>query len=248
MKYSGGPFFRTIVAMTKSYGQYCPLAKAIDVIGERWTPLVLRELLSGARRFSEIQRGVPLMSPALLTKRLKDLEAGGVIERVPVEGTRTHEYRLTPAGEELRPIIVGLAVWGLKWVEDRLGKDDLDAGVLMWDIRGRIDPSGLPPVKPGGQTVIQFDYPDAPRTLRLWWLVIKDGETDLCTSDPGHAVDLYVTADLLSMVEVWLGREPLNKAVGDGRIELIGSRELEQSIALWMPLSQVYEVYNGLNG
>lgn len=223
------------------------MAKAIDIIGERWTPLVLRELLAGGRRFSDIRRGVPLMSPALLTKRLKDLEAGGVVERVPVEGTRTHEYRLTPAGEKLRPIIVGLAVWGLKWVEDRLGKDDLDAGVLMWDIRGRINPEALPDTRPGEQTVMQFDFPDAPRTLRLWWLVISDGETDLCTSDPGHEVDLFITADLLSMVEVWLGREPLKHALRDGRIELIGSRALERSIASWMPLSQVYEIYSGMN-
>ncbi|MEE9533076.1 MAG: helix-turn-helix domain-containing protein [Acidimicrobiia bacterium] len=224
--------------MKKGYGQYCPLAKAIDIIGERWTPLVLRELLMGGRRFNEIRRGVPLMSPALLTKRLKDLERSGVIDRVRVEGSRTHEYRLTPAGEELRPIVAGLAVWGLKWVEDRLGKEDLDAGVLMWDIRGRIDPAALPE----GRTVIQFEFSDAPKTMRLWWLVIENGETDLCLSDPGYEVDLYLATDLRSMAEVWLGRVPLRHALRDGTIELIGSRTLERSIASWLQLSKVYEV------
>lgn len=224
--------------MKKGYGQYCPLAKAIDIIGERWTPLVLRELLLGGRRFNEIRRGVPLMSSALLTKRLKGLERGGVIDRVPVEGTRVHEYRLTPAGEELRPIIAGLAVWGLKWVENRLGKEDLDAGVLMWDIRGRVDPAVLPE----GRTVIQFEFSDAPTTMRLWWLVIEDGETDLCMSDPGYEVDLYLSTDLRSMTEVWLGRVPLKHALRDGTIELIGDRALERSIASWLQLSKVYEV------
>jgi DNA-binding HxlR family transcriptional regulator len=224
--------------MKKGYGQYCPLAKAIDVIGGRWTPLILRELLMGGRRFNEIRRGVPLMSPALLTKRLKDLERGGVIDRVPVEGTRGHEYRLTPAGEELRPIIAGLAVWGLKWVEERLGKEDLDASVLMWDIRGRIDTAALPE----GRTVIQFEFSDAPKTMRLWWLLIENDETDLCQSDPGYEVDLYLSTDLFSMTEVWLGRIPLKHALREGTIELIGDRALERSIASWVPLSKVYEV------
>lgn len=227
--------------MKKGYGQYCPLAKAIDIIGERWTPLVLRELLMGGRRFNEIRRGVPLMSPALLTKRLKDLERGGVIDRVLIKRSRVHEYRLTTAGEELRPIIVALAVWGLKWVEDRLGNEDLDASVLMWDIRGRIDTATLP----GGRTVIQFEFSDAPNTMRLWWLVIEDGETDLCQSDPGHEVDLYLSTDLRSIIEVWLGRVPLKRALRDGTIELIGNRALERSIDTWFPLSKVYEVADG---
>ena len=224
--------------MRKGYGQHCPLAKAIDIIGERWTPLVLRELLSGGRRFNEIRRGVPLMSPALLTKRLKDLERGGVVDRIPVAGTRAYEYRLTAAGEELRPIIAALALWGLKWVEDRLGKEDLDAGVLMWEIRGRIDTAPLPKER----TVLRFEFPDAPKTLRLWWLVIESEEPDLCQSDPGYEVDLYLSTGLRTMTEVWLGRIPLRRALSDGSIELIGDRALERSIASWLRLSKVFEI------
>lgn len=213
------------------------MAKAVEIIGERWTPLVLRELLMGARRFNEIRRGVPLMSTALLAKRLKDLEQGGVIIRKPVEGKRIHEYQLTAAGEELRPIILGLAVWGHKWVEERLGKEELDAGVLMWEIRRRLDTKALP----DGRTVIQVEFPDAPKIMRLWWLVVEDGETDLCQSDPGHDVDLYLTADLLTMTEVWLGRLPLTQALDDEAIELIGTPALERSIGAWLRLSEIYE-------
>jgi len=230
--------------MNKGYGQYCPLAQAIDIVGERWTPLVLRELLMGAKRFNEIRRGVPLMSPALLSKRLKDLERGGVIERTAIKGDRIHEYRLTPTGEDLRPIIVGLAVWGLKWVENRLGREDLDAGVLMWEIRRRIDPAALP----ADRAVIRFVFSDAPSALRRWWLVIAAGETDLCQSDPGHEIDLYLDTDLRSMTEVWLGRVPLQRALDDGSIELIGERAFESSAGDWLRLSEVYETATGVTG
>ncbi len=224
--------------MKKGYGQYCPLAKAIEIVGERWTPLVLRELLMGGRRFNEIRRGVPAMSPALLAKRLKDLERAGVVDRIPVKGTRAHEYRLTAAGNELRPIIAGLAVWGHKWVESRLGKEDLDAGLLMWDIRRRIDATALP----DGRTVIQFEFSDAPKMMRLWWLVVADGETDLCQSDPGHEVDLYLATDLRSMTEVWLGRVAIRQAIRNGAIELIGTRALERSIDSWLRLAEFHEI------
>ena len=213
------------------------MAKAVEIIGERWTPMVVRELLMGARRFNEIRRGVPLMSTALLAKRLKDLERGGVITRKPVEGKRIHEYQLTPSGEELRPVILGLAVWGHKWVEARLGKEDLDAGVLMWEIRRRIDVQALPE----GRTVIQVEFPDASKLMRLWWLVIENSETDLCQSDPGYEVDLYLTTSLLTMTEVWLGRIPLKQALDDEGIELIGTLALERSIGAWLRLSEIYE-------
>ena len=214
------------------------MAKAVDIIGERWTPLVLRELLQGSSRFNEIKRGVPLMSTALLSKRLKDLARAGVVDRVPVAGSRLHEYRLTPAGEELRPIIVALAVWGHKWVEDRLGRDDLDAGVLMWDIRRRIDTAALP----AGRTVVRFEFPDAPKTMRLWWLVMEAGEVDLCQSDPGHEEDLFIRVDLHTMTEVWLGQLPFKTALRDGRIEAIGDRQLERTLTSWLRLSVFQEV------
>lgn len=224
--------------MKKGYGQYCPMARAVEIVGERWTPLVLRELLDGGRRFSEIRRGVPLMSPSLLTKRLKDLEKRGVIQRSAIPGSKSRLYSLAPAGEELRPILVGLAVWGQKWIEDRLGTDDLDAGVLMWEMRGRLDTSALPS---NDRTVIHFEYDDAPSGAKFWWFVIKDGDVDLCQSEPGHEVDLYVSSSLLTMTEVWLGRIPFAKALREGSIEVIGDRALEKSIREWLRLSKLSE-------
>ena len=138
----------------------------------------------------------------------------------------------------MRTIIVSFAVWGHKWVEQRLGKEDLDAGVLMRGIRRRIDTAALPK----GRTVIQFEFRDAPKITSLWWLVIEDGETDLCQSDPGHDVDLYLTTDLRGMTEVWRGRVPLKRALRDVAIELIGARALERSIGSWLRLSEIYEV------
>ena len=224
--------------MGKGYGQYCPMAKAVEIVGERWSLLVLREILVGGRRFNDIQRGVPLMSSALLAKRLKDLEHGGVVERIKPPGSKFHEYQLTVAGEELRPIIVGLGLWGQTWLEEHLHQSDLDAGVQMWDVRRRIDTGALP----AGRTVMQFEFPDAPRAVRLWWIVIDHGEADLCYSDPGYEVDLYFSTDLMTMAKIWLGRLEIKKALRDDKLELIGDEQLAGSISSWLKLSLLAEV------
>lgn len=221
----------------KGYGSFCPVAKASEIVTTRWTPLILRELISGASRFNEIHRGVPLMSRALLSQRLKELVAAGVIERTEAPGGRGGEYRLTEAGEQLRPIIVALGLWGMRWVESALDSSDWDAGVLMWDMRRRIDTAELP----AGRTVISFEYPDAPAELRVWWLVVEQGEVDLCQSDPGYEVDLYVTASVPTMARVWIGRESLKRAIETEAIELHGDRKLSGSIASWLQLALVAE-------
>jgi DNA-binding HxlR family transcriptional regulator len=219
------------------YGQFCPVAKAAEVITGRWTPLILRELISGANRFNDIHRGVPLMSRALLSQRLKDLQRMGVIERIQRGGPRSTEYNLTEAGEELRPIIVALGVWGLRWVESAIESKEWDAGVLMWDMRRRIDTDALPK----GRTVIQFEYTDAPRESRLWWLVADSGSVDLCQSDPGYEVDLYVTTKVSSMARVWIGKESLGHALDSGMIELHGDIQLEKRISRWLKMAVVAE-------
>lgn len=219
------------------YGQFCPVAKASEILTTRWTPLVLRELISGATRFNEIHRGVPLMSRALLSQRLKELEAAGVIDRTETVGVRGGEYRLAEAGEQLKPIIVALGLWGLRWVESALESNDWDAGVLMWDMRRRIDTDALPE----GRQVISFEYPDAPGELRVWWLVIEDGEVDLCQSDPGYDVDLYVTTDVPTMARVWAGKDNLKRALDCEAIELHGDKALAGSIASWLKLAVIAE-------
>lgn len=223
--------------MRRGYGQYCPVAKAVEIIGERWTLLVLREIMMGSRRFNDILRGVPLMSTALLAKRLKDLEHAGVIKRVVVPGSKYNEYRLTAAGGELQPVIAGLGLWGQNWLEDHLHQQDLDAGVQMWDVRRRIDVGALPK----GRTVMQFNFPDAPKARQLWWIVIDNAEVDLCYSDPGHEVDLYFSTDLMTMAKIWLGRLAIKKALRDKSLELIGDRKLASSISSWLKLSLLAE-------
>jgi len=161
----------------RGYGQFCPVAKAAEIVAERWTPLVLRELLCGSRRFSDLRRGVPLMSPTLLAQRLEQLEDAGIVRSVPRPHGRGREYELTAAGEELRPLIDRLGEWGQRWARARIGRDDLDAGLLMWGIHRRIDVGALPP----DRVVVRFDFRGAPATMRCprtWWLLLARSEVD----------------------------------------------------------------------
>ncbi|WP_417531301.1 winged helix-turn-helix transcriptional regulator [Marinobacter lipolyticus] len=183
-----------------NYGQFCTVARGSEILGERWTPLVVRELLCGSTHFNEIRRGLPRMSATLLAQRLKKLEAVGVLERV--EGDGNPEYRLTAAGEELRPIILAIGHWGARWIGSRLQENQLDAGFLMWDIRrfARIDQ--FPTDR---RVVIHFFLNDAGQRERHWWLVVTDGEIDLCREDPGHELTLIVEASVASLTEIWTG-------------------------------------------
>lgn len=221
------------MAAHKGYGQFCPVAKAAEIVAERWTPLVLRELIAGSRRFNELRRGVPLMSSALLSQRLKELEHAGVILRHAGQG-RTAEYVLSEAGRELQPIIEALGVWGTRWTRSRLTRQDYDASLLMWDIRRNIDLNLLPNDR---RTVIEFHFPDAPASYRRWWLVVSPGEVDLCLKDPGHDVDLHLTANVRSMVEIWMGYLPLDRAARTGQLTLEGPRSLAANFRKSLKLS-----------
>lgn len=203
----------------RGYGQFCPVAQAAEIVAERWTPLILRELLCGSRRFNDLRRGVPLMSPSLLSQRLKELEDAGVVER------RGADYELTPAGQALRPVIELLGLWGLKWLTRELRRDELDPALLMWDVRRCVDPSAMPADR---RTVVAFDLAGVPAKKSRWWLVFDRGEVDLCLKNPGHEVDLHVVAHIRPLVEVWLGKRPLRQAVRAGDIRLDGARPLVQ--------------------
>lgn len=206
----------------KGYGQFCPVAKAAEVVAERWTPLILREMMVGSHRFNELRRGVPLMSSALLSQRLKELEHAGVIERRAGEG-RNAEYYLSEAGQELQPIIEALGIWGARWTGSRLTERDYDPRLLMWDIRRRIRTDRLPAER---RTVVEIHLQGAEPAVRRWWLVVKEGEVDLCMKDPGHEVDLQITADLKTMVDVWMGRQSMEVACRAGRMAFTGGPEL----------------------
>lgn len=218
-----------------SYQQFCPVAMAGEILGSRWTLLVLRELVSGTTRFNDLRRGVPRMSPALLSKRLKELEAAGMVRRVASpQGQGVVEYHLTPSGYELKPIIEAIGVWGHRWVESRPQLEKLDAGLLMWDMRRRLRIDELPPRR----TVIQFIFPERPDGERAWWIVVDPRSgPDLCAVDPGFDVDLYVSTDLRTMTAVWMGIEPMSRPIADNRLTLVGDARLKQRMATWLGLS-----------
>lgn len=215
----------------RGYGQFCPVAKACEVLAERWTLVIVRELVSGGKRFNDIRRGVPLISPSLLSKRLDELCGAGVIRRV--KRGRAAEYELTPAGEELRPIVELMGVWGQRWARSKFGSDDLDASLLMWDLRRRVDPTKFPP----GRWVLQFLFKDAPPKMASFWLINEEGTADLCLTDPGFDVDLQIRSDLASFTRIWIGDLPLDRAISKGAVQLEGNRELIRRFRAWLQLS-----------
>lgn len=216
-----------------SYGQFCPVAMAAEIVCTRWTALILRELLAGTTRFNDLRRGVPLMSPTLLSKRLKELEEVGVIVATPTRQSGVVEYKLTEAGEDLRQVVMSLGMWGQRWVESSLSLKNLDPSLLIWDMRRSLDLKPLPPRR----TTIHFMYPELPPAKRSWWLVIDGGKVDLCLTSPGFDIDLYVKSSLRSMTAVWMGVTTIKKELADGAIELVGDKHIAQSMQRWLGLS-----------
>jgi DNA-binding HxlR family transcriptional regulator len=214
------------------YGQFCPVAVACEVFAERWTPLILRELLAGSRRFSDIRRGMPLISRALLTQRLRHLEDVGVIESRALG--RGREYRLSQAGQEFNDIIEGLGVWGQRWSHGRASAQNLDVQLLMWDMRRRVAVDRLP----DRRLVVRFDYRGVPagRGPATAWLVLDRGEVDVCLTDPGFAVDLVVVADLATFTKVWLGDVSFDQAIRARKVRLEGPRDLVRAFPRWLLL------------
>lgn len=215
-----------------SYHQFCPVAMAAEILCTRWTPLVLRELLCGSTRFNELRRGLPRMSPALLSQRLKELQEADIVERRPVEDEPwVEEYHLTESGLELRPLIVGMGTWGHRWVKKDVSLENLDADLLMWDMRRnlRVDPL------PKRRLVIHFHYPEAVAKSRKWWIIVApETPVDVCSVNPGFDVDLFVNADLKAMTAIWMGLEKMSAAREDGRILLTGDEKLAESIEQWI--------------
>lgn len=215
------------------YKQFCPVAMAAEVLCTRWTMVLLRELVAGSTRFNDLRRGVPKMSPTLLSQRLKELEEVGIVERRPLPSERgVFEYRLTAAGRDLRPVIEAMGFWGQKWVESSLTLRNLDPSLLMWDMRRNLNPAPLPDAR----TVVQILFTDLPSTKSHWWLVVEpDGEVDLCWSDPGFEVDLIISTDLRTMTAIWMG---LNTVAGAReKIAFDGARKIAASMQDWLGLS-----------
>ena len=219
--------------MPADYGQFCPIAHAAEVLTERWTVLVVRELLAGSTRFNQIQRGVPLMSSSLLSKRLGELERSGIITRRPLRGERGHEYRLTPAGQALGPLVLALGTWSRDWLKREITADEADPALLMWDMQRNLRLDRLPQER----VVTFFRYRDAPDKKRAWWLVAERSGTDLCLADPGLGVDLHVDAEARAMAEVWIGRLELGTAMRSRRVRVSGPEHLVRSLPDWLGLN-----------
>jgi len=212
-----------------NYGQFCPISKAAEILGERWTFLIVRELLMGGRRFNQLQRGLGDISPALLTARLKYFEAEGLVVRRRINGQRGFEYSPTAACEALKPIIIALGEWGLCWARNTLATDYLDVEMLMLYLERSIDPAELP----GSETVIHFRFDDIPEQ-RDWWLLVRAGKVDVCITQPGRDVDVFFTTTARTMSEVWIGDRSYRDAVLAGELIVEGDLRLTRRISSWL--------------
>jgi DNA-binding HxlR family transcriptional regulator len=216
----------------KGYSQFCPVAKGAEIFNERWTPLIIREMMCGSRRFNDLKRGNPMMSPSLLSQRLKFLEEAGVVEKKVGKGESV-EYSLTESGRDLGEVVTRLGLWGLKWARSRLTEDDYDPQLLMWDIRRRIDTSAFP----ARRVVISFMFRDMPSNRRAYWLVVDRGEVDLCIKFPGFDIDLAFITTSKAMADVWMGYSTMKKEIRNGTLTLEGGGGLKENIDGWFSYS-----------
>lgn len=225
---------------TSSYNQFCPVAMAAELLCTRWTILVLRELIAGSTRFNELRRGLPRMSPALLSQRLKELESAGIVARTPLDSEPgVFEYHLTASGLELEPIVIAFGIWGHRRIETEVSLAKLDVQLLMWDMRRNLNPMPMPVRR----SVVQFVYPELAPTQRCWWLIVDPAEgVDLCSIDPGFDVDLYVSVDLRTMTAIWMGMDTVRAAVASQRMLLTGSRKLSSTMESWLGLSRFAKI------
>lgn len=222
---------------SSSYGQYCPLALATELLCRRWTILIISRLVDGCTTFSQIHEGVPRISPSLLSTRLVELEHAGIIERRKRKGSNRYSYEVTDAGRELEDIITQMAVWGQHWARD-MKMDDLDPGFLAWSMHLRMNVESMPP----GRTVLQFEFSGAPTDFQRFWIVNVDGKVDMCLKHPGFETDLLINADLRRFIETWRGFRDLRKEVQASQIRLTGPRALKKAFPDWLMLSMFADI------
>jgi len=214
-----------------TYGQFCPVDKAMELLDERWTLLVVRELLLGSTHFNDLRRGVPKMSPALLSRRLKSLTRAGVVERNEIDGRTS--YTLTACGRELATVVDALGAWGVRWIGD-LGEQDLDPHLLMWDMRRTIPIDEWPRTR----TTVAFIFDDVAPKASRWWLVVADGQADVCDFDPGHEVTGTVQTSLRTLTRIWRGDVSWSHATLDGSVALSGAGEVRRALPRWIGQGQ----------
>lgn len=222
----------------KGYGQFCPIAKASEVFCQRWTTLILRDLAGGATRFSQIQRGVPLASPTLLSRRLKELEAEGIVERRQSAARRGWTYHLTDAGEEFVPIVMALGTWGQRWSRRDLAEDEIDLDLFLWATENTVDASAFGKRR----TVVQITFDDQPAHKSCWWFINENDACELCLKQPGFEVDLYVSGNLPDLIGIWRGDASLQSVADAGRLEVHGNNRLVKAFPRWLSASSLAHV------
>lgn len=218
--------------MSSEFGQFCPVALASETLTQKWMLLIVRELCAGAGRFSDIRRGVPRISATLLKQRLDTLERAGLVERRRMQSGGALAYKLTEAGEDLRPVLASIGAWGQRWARD-IRPEDLDPGWLVWAMHRRLDTSAMPP----GRTVIEIVFKGAPANQRRFWLVSQNESVEVCVRPPGFDADLTVRVSVLVMAEIWRGLRPIAPEISAGRLELEGKASLRRAFPGWLMLS-----------
>lgn len=213
---------------------HCPANKAADIIGDRWTLQIVRAMMLGATRYSDLQQAVPRISPTVLSARLKQLAENGIIVRRESTGSKSATYRLTPSGRELRPIIMYLATWGLKWASRNIKESNVNIGALMWDLHKTLRTCELP----DGETVLSITLSDVEQFSK-WWIVANGRNVDLCTDPPGKDVDVYLTCPLSVLIGIWQGEESIREKIAEGLLVIDGPTDLVQTVDDWFPLSPV---------
>ncbi|MEZ5923573.1 MAG: winged helix-turn-helix transcriptional regulator [Hyphomicrobiaceae bacterium] len=222
----------------RSYNQFCPVAKAAELFCERWTALIIRELMTGSARYSDIQRGVPLMSPTLLSKRLKELVAEGVVVRCQDEARSGWTYQLTEAGSELIPLVMALGVWGQRWSRRALAEHEKDLGLLLWALEKGASPESLG----RGRRIVEFELTDQPQHKRRWWFLNEAGRCELCLTPPDRGSDVYVSTTLSDLIQVWRGDIPLKKAISDDRLQVHASQRLSRAFQTWLAIAPIADI------
>lgn len=211
------------------YGQFCPIAKSTEIIGEKWTLLIIRELLMGGSRFNELHRGLSLISPTILSKRLEALSEHGLVLKKKIPGQRGYEYFPTQSCKELLPIIRSLGDWGMNWARSNLTEKDYDVELLMLYLKRSIVPGALI----GRETVIRFKFTDIEK-YPDWWLVVTGEEVDLCVKNPGKDVDVYFTSSVKTMADIWMGDNTYKRAIREGALKIVGHEMLTRNVTSWM--------------
>lgn len=211
------------------YGQFCPVAKAMEILGEKWTLLIVRELIMGARRFNDFQRALGQISPTVLTKRLNCLEEQGLLVKRRIPGQKGSEYLPTESCQELLPVLEQVGTWGMRWARSQMQDEDFDLELLMLYLQRSVQTDKLI----GRETVIRFYFTDV-RDFPYWWIVVLDDDVDVCVNDPGKEVTVYFNVDLRTMCELWMGDVDYRTAIRQQRLQLLGLPALTRNVSSWL--------------